>query len=194
VKKALPILGLVALSICGMAAWPYTLVVSPKASLQIVDDRDLPLSGIRIVRECDSSEGYRGSEEAVTSSTGEATFQRIETTMSRLKRTFKPLLVLVPAMCGPSWETYGHAEYHIYWPTGLEVRFSDKEWTKYYATYQNRDGIHIGAPHEGWDRGYLVLYTMGKTDDFKFTLKVYPESKKNQPNQSLQPTAPSGRG
>ena len=80
-----------------LAIWPYTLVASPNSKLRVVDDSKQPLTGVRVVRLWDTSEGQKGEEEAITDDRGEVSFKRVAVGMSMLKRLTKPLLVFVPA-------------------------------------------------------------------------------------------------
>ncbi len=159
-----------------LAVWPYQLVASPKANLCIVDDGKQPLAGLRVVRFWDTSEGQKGQEVGVTDSKGEVSFKRVAASMSLLKRLTKPLLIFVPASCGPGWEVYGHSEFHIYWPDGYTLKFDDAAWKRVSEVYQNRDGVCIRDPaivRQFRHENYVELYFFNKREDFHYTLTVY---------------------
>jgi hypothetical protein len=163
-----------------LAIWPYRLVASPNSKIRLVDDSDRPLTGVRVVREWRTSEEQRGRTEAVTDSSGAVSFPEQAVHMSLLKRITKPLLIFVPASCGPGWEVYGHSEFRIYWPSGYTLRFDAGKWKRASEVWKNRDGVCIRDPalilqyqHES----YVELYFFNKRQDFDYTLTVYREQK-----------------
>ena len=163
-------------AIAVLALWPYQLVASPHSTLRVVDDKKQPVSGLRVIRAWDTSEGQKGQEEASTDTKGEVSFKRVAVSMSLLKRLTKPLLIFVPASCGPGWEIYGHSEFHIYWPDGYTLKFDNTARQREAEVYQNRDGVCIRDPDiikQSRRENYVELYFFNKPQDFDYTLIIY---------------------
>jgi hypothetical protein len=176
---------LIALS-CGcvciaiLAFWPYQLVASPNSKLRVVDDSGHPLIGVRVVRGWSTSEEQHGENEAITDTSGVVSFQREAFSMSLLKRLTKPLLIFVPASCGPGWEVYGHSEFRIYWPDGYTLKFDDGSWKRVNEVWEGHDGICIRDPdviRQYRHESYVELYFFTMRHDFDYTLTVYREHK-----------------
>jgi hypothetical protein len=153
-----------------LAVCPYHLVATPNSKIFIIDYKGKPLTDVRVVRRWDTSENQKGEDQAVTDASGGVAFMGTNFTMSWLKRITKPLLILVPASCGPGWEVYGHTEFEIYSPNGYKPNFDDPQWKKVYATYENRDGINIYDPTT--NTNFIGLYFFNKKADFEYTLKL----------------------
>ena len=147
VKKLFTYLAIAILTVSlVLALWPYQLVASPRSTVRVVNDRRQPVSGLRVVRSWNTSEGQKGQEEATTGSEGGVSFEKVAVSMNLLKRLTKPLLIFVPASCGPGWEVYGHSEFDIYWPDGYTLKFDKTAWERKGEVCQNRDGICIRDP------------------------------------------------
>ena len=82
VKKLLTCMAIaVVTTIVVLALWPYQLVASPHSTLRVVDGKKQPVSGLRIIRAWDTSEGQKGQEEARTDTKGEVSFKRVAVSM-----------------------------------------------------------------------------------------------------------------
>jgi hypothetical protein len=173
IKYCLLTIGMAGCLMAALAFLPYTLVASPSATLKVVDENGKPLEGIRVTRQWDTSENQKGADQSITDSSGQVSFTRVEYRMTWLKRVTKPLLIFVPASCGPGWEVYGHSEFNVYWPQYCTLKFNKADWEKVHATYENREGIHIYDPDQSSQTNYVKLYTFNKRDDFAYTLKLY---------------------
>lgn len=163
-----------------LALCPYELVATPNSMLRIVDGRKQPLGGLRVSRAWNTSEGQKGQEETSTDSKGEVSFKQVAFSMSLLKRLTKPLLIFVPASCGPGWEVYGHSEFHIYLPDGYRLKFDPTIWKRVNEVYQNRDGVCIGDPEtvsQSSQEHFVTLYFFNKRKDFDYTLTIYGKDK-----------------
>jgi hypothetical protein len=170
IKYAL--VGLVAI-VAVLAIWPYRLIASPNSKIRVVDDSGRPLTGVRVVREWRTSEEHHGQDEAATDASGVVSFQQMAVHMSLLKRITKPLLVFVPASCGPGWEVYGHSEFRIYWPTGYALRLDGGKWKREYEVWKSADGVCIRDPaviQQYRHESYVELYFFNKRQDFEYTL------------------------
>jgi hypothetical protein len=179
-KYSLIALGGLFACIVALALWPYQLVASPNSKIRVLDDSGRPLTGVRVVREWSTSEQHRGKDEAITDARGAVSFKREAFSMSLLKRITKPLLIFVPATCGPGWEVYGHSEFRIYWPDGYALRFDDGSWKRVAEVWKGRDGICIRDPaviRQYRHESYVELYFFTMRHDFDYTLTVYPEHK-----------------
>jgi hypothetical protein len=161
----------------GLAFWPYKLVASPSSTLRVLDESGKPLVGVQVTRQWDTSEGQKGEDKSVTDHNGQVNFKGVEFRMSWLKRIAKPLLIFVPASCGPGWEVYGHAEFDIYSPQDYTIKFDDAVWKKVNATYVNHDGIHIYDPTQS-NKSYIGLYVFNKREDFNYTLTLFRQTSK----------------
>jgi len=166
-----------------LAIWPYRLVASPNSKIRLLDESGRPLTGVRVVREWRTSEEQRGQTEAVTDSSGTVSFPRQTVHISLLKRITKPLLIRVPASCGPGWEVYGLSEFRIYWPTGYTLKFDEDQWKRESEVWKNRDDVCIRDPaviqlyrHEAYVELYFFNYS-NRRQDFEQTLTVYREQK-----------------
>ena len=115
----------------------------------------------------------RGEDEAVTDKNGQVNFQRIEFSISWLHRLTKPLLILVPASCGPGWEIYGESKFQIHMPAGYTLRFDNAAGKKTDAENENHDGIQIYDPAVTVENGFVGLSIFNKRKDFDYTLKAY---------------------
>lgn len=163
-----------------LAVWPCALVASPASHLRVVDDSRHPLTGVRIVRGWHTSESHQGEDEAHTDASGAVSFPRKAVRISMLKRLTKPLLVFVPAACGPAWEIYGYSEYRIYWPDGYTLMFDDPNWKKTGEAWQRSDGLCIRDPEiaRKYQRADCVeLYGYNMRHDFDYALTVYRKGK-----------------
>jgi hypothetical protein len=164
-----------------LAFCPYRLVGSPNSTICIIDGSNQPLSGLRVTRSWDTSEGQKGQDEAVTDSRGAVNFKRVAVSMSLLKRLTKPLLIFVPAACGPGWEVYGSSEFHVYWPDGYALKFDAANWKKVNEVYKDRDGVCVRVPEDMKQynqENYVAFYFFNKPKDFDYTLTIY---RKNTP-------------
>jgi len=100
--------------------------------------------------------------------------------MSMLKRVTKPLLIFVPASCGPGWEVYGLSEFRIYWPSGYALRFDKDKWKRELDVWENRDNVCIRDPaviQQYQHESYVDLYFFNKPHGFEYTLTIYREQK-----------------
>ncbi len=176
-KHCFVVLGALLLLAAALAVLPYKLIASPVSTIRVVDDNAKPLAGIRISREWETSEGQKSEEHNFTDSNGQVTFERVEFRMSWLKRIAKPLLIFEPSSCGSGWEVYGHAKFQIGRPEGYTFKFDTTGWTKFEATYENRDGIHVYYPVQNSDANIVEFYTFNKRDDYFFTITFSKESK-----------------
>ena len=177
VKYAL-IGGAVALVV--LTFWPYRFIASPNSKIRLVDDSGQPLGNVRIVRKWHTSEEQRGQEEAVTDSNGAVRFQQRSAQICMLKRITKPLLVFVPAACGPDGEIYGYSEFRIDWPSGYTLKFDGDKWKREGEVWKNQEGICIRDPdviRQFGHESYAELYFFNKSQDFDYTLTVYREQK-----------------
>jgi hypothetical protein len=176
VKKLLTYLLIVIVTaIVILALWPCRLVASPHSTLRVVDGKKQPVSGLRVIRAWDTSEGQKGQEEAITDTKGEVSFKKVVVSMSVLKRLTKPLLIFVPASCGLGWDIYGHSEFHIYRPDGYTLKFDNTTWRREAEVYQNRDGVCIRDPDvikQYRPENYVELYFFNKRQDFDYTLTL----------------------
>lgn len=170
--------------------------------IRVIDDAGHPLIGINVVREWRTSEGHRGHDEAVTDASGAVSFKRQAMNISLFKRITKPLLIFVPAMCGPSSEIYGYSEFRIYWPDGYTLKFDDNNWKKLEEVYQSRDGVCVRDPavilqyrnqsyvqsspsppaelagiRQDRNESYVEIYFFNKPNAFDYSLTVYREHK-----------------
>jgi hypothetical protein len=156
--------------------WPYRLIGSPKSTLRVRDDGGHPLAGLRVTRSWRTSEGHQGQDEATTDPSGSVSFQRQAVHMSLLKRITKPLLIFVPAMCGPSWEVYGMSEFDIYWPSGYTLRFDDKKWKRENEVWKDNEDVCVRDPapiQQNQRENYVELYFFNKSKDFDYTVTLY---------------------
>ena len=163
-----------------LAICPYRLIASPNSKIRLVADSGRPLAGVRIVRKWCTSEEQHGETEAVTDSSGTVSFPQQAVHMSLLKRITKPLLIFVPASCGPGWEVYGLSEFRIYWPSGYTLRFDGDNWQRDAEVWKNRDDVCIRDPaviQQYWHESYVELYFFNKRQDFDYTLTVYRQQK-----------------
>jgi hypothetical protein len=156
-----------------LATLQCRLVASPHSTIRIVDEKGKPLIGVRVVRRWDTSEDQKGESEAVTGQQGEANFERIELSMSWLKRITKPLLIALPASCGVGWQIYGHTEFDVYRPVGYGLKFDQALWTKVNSIYRNQDGICIYDPAQLMQTNYYGIYFFNKATNFDYTLTMY---------------------
>jgi len=167
------------------------LVGSPDSTLRVVDKAGAPMIGVRVVREWQTSEEKEGKADAITDKNGEARFPRVETSISALKKTLKPLLAYVPASCGPSSEIYGMTTFRVYTTKRFTQRFDEKIWKRDNEVWVRSDGLCIRAPEviRKYDptESYQELYFFNITSAFDFTLILYEE----EPNQSSQPATGS---
>jgi len=165
------------------------LVGSPDSKLRVVDEASKPLAGLKVVREWQTSEEKKGTAEAITDKNGEVSFPRVETSISLFKRLTKPLLVFVPASCGPSWEIYGMSTYRIYTPGRFTLKFDSKIWKRDSGVWKRSDGLCIRDPDEMKkyhpNENYQEFYFFNITSSFDFTLMLFKEK---EPNQAPEPT------
>jgi len=151
------------------AVWPCRLIASPDSKIRIVDDSGRPLSGVRVVREWRTSEEQHGQGAAVTDSSGAVSFPQQAVHISLLKRVTKPLLIFVPASCGPGWEIYGHSQFRIYWPSGYTLRFDRDKWKREGEVWKNADAVCIRDPavtQQYQHESYVELYFFNKAAGF----------------------------
>jgi hypothetical protein len=159
------------------------LVGSPDCKLHVVDQAGTPLTGIRVVRAWETSEGKKGTAEALTDTNGEVSFPKIETSISALTKVFKPLLVFVPASCGPSSEIYGLSTFRVYAAKYYTPHFDGKIWKRESEVWVRSDGLCIRDPAEERkyhpNDSYQELYFFNHKTTFDFTLVLYADA--NQP-------------
>ena len=170
----------IVLGILLLAIWPYQLVASPNSTIHVIDGGKQPVSGLRVIRSWETSEGQKGEEEVATDPKGEVSFKRQVFAMSLLKRLTKPLLIFVPASCGPGWEVYGKSDFKIYWPEGYTLKFDAAAWRLTGEVYQNREGVCIRDPNvimQNRHESYVDLYAYNKRKDFDYTLTIYRKDK-----------------
>ncbi len=156
-----------------LAVLPYTLIASPNTTLRIVDDHHQPVKGMRVVRIWSTSEEQKGQDESATDANGSVSFKQIAFRMSWLKRITKPLLILVPASCGPNWEVYADCEFDIYCRDGYKLMFDDVTLKKNETVSGDSDGIHIDdVTYSNSQLQYEKLSISNKRNDIDYTLMV----------------------
>lgn len=158
---------------------------SPQCALRIVDQEGKPIAGLKVEREWkwDGSDNHKGRDEAVTDRDGRVSFQKVIINRYVITRIFKPLLIFVPAPCGPEWEIYTMTEFIIPWSGAYDLKFPPSDYKHVYAVYEDKNGTCITDPKEieKWLRtfkkdlsqNYIRIHFFNRKNDCDFTLMVY---------------------
>ncbi len=156
----------------------YDAVGSPNCTLRILDQDGKPVVGLKIKREWDGSDDKKGEEEATTDKDGKVSFKKVTIQRSVTRRIFKPLLIFVPASCGPEWETTSFTGLTVNWPGAYDLKLSPDIYKhkkdQFFDYYYRKDGTRIDGP-ENNDKPFRI-YFFDREKDFDFTLKIYKRS------------------
>ena len=156
--------------------WPYELVATPTSTIRVIDEHQLPISGLRVIREWETSEKSKGHDEAQTDVDGRVNFPRVGIRMNLIKRMTKPVLMFLPAACGPSAEINRLSRFELFLRPEIRLHFDEGGWQRLRDSFQNGDGICIRDRREpGMDPNFarIELSFFNRARPFDFTLTVY---------------------
>ncbi len=165
----------------------YQTIISPKCTLHILDQNGNPIAGLHVIREWDDSGDQKGKDSATTDKDGMVIYEKVVIKRNAMKRVFKPLLIFVPAACGPNWETYSSTEITIavnspdgsYSLKPIPVGFKAGE-----SAFSDKDGTHIICAHPveytqrhlglEFGRNFITISFLNrkKNKDFDLTLNI----------------------
>ena len=162
-KPVIVLLLLLGLTSTGLG---YDAIVSPKCTLHILDQDGKPVPGLKVERAWDGSDGKKGQDEVTTDSSGMVAFEKVTITRSVIKRVFKPLLIFVPASCGPEWETYSSTKITVNWPGEYSLKSVPAGFKSDGSAFSDQGGTHINCSrpvayflsHAAPELGQLKLY------------------------------------
>jgi hypothetical protein len=156
-----------------LLTWPYKFVASPNCILRVVNDRNEPLSGVRVIRTWQTTDERQGTESVLSNSNCEARFKQVSSSVILLKRVLVPALALLPMPGAPGGQIYGISEFKIDPPLGYKLKLNTSQMIRENEVWEDANGVCVRDPgviRQYYHDDHVELYFFRYDKDFELSL------------------------